>query len=73
MGNSYTKGVSSPCGLELWLPVVDGCPGYLALQQEHSFTCSGPAEPGQDEESSCVGSQRCVCPESSLAFPVPAG
>lgn len=50
MGNGYTKVVSSPCGLELWLPVVDGCPGYLALQQERSFACSGPAEPGQDEE-----------------------
>lgn len=58
MGSGYTKGLSCSCGLELWLPVVDGCPGYLALQQEHSFACPGPAEPGQDEESSCVGSQR---------------
>lgn len=66
MGSSYTEGLSSPCSLELCLSVVDGCLGHLALQQEHSFACLGPAEPGQDEESSCVGSERWVCPESSL-------
>lgn len=61
-----------PVWLELQLPVVDGCPGHLALQQEHSFACPGIEEPGQDEGSSSVGSQRWVHPESSLAFSVPA-
>lgn len=72
MRSNYSKGLSSPSGWSC------GCLWWIAAQaawlcsRDAAFGCAGPAEPGQDEGSSCVGSQRRVCPESSLAFSSPA-
>lgn len=72
---NWQWGATTPKGLAACLvgAAVASCPGCLLCSRDAAFACPCPAEPEQDEGSSCVSSQRRVCPKPCLAFSFPAG